>query len=382
MPLMHNDIRIQRECLNLIFKYGWTSKEVEDHKQISASTIRNWKSHYMLWGQLPAETHRNKARYGPRVLNRKFTPELKSILKEIVRVKPWLYLDEFQLELQARSGVLVSTAAIYKVLVNELRWSLQIAAESAKEKNEIDRAAHLATLNCITDNPRQFVFVDETSKDNKVAFRPRIWQPINGRASISRYFSDYTNYAYTMIGACDINGFVTEACELVRRKRNSNDGDDESGTVDAERFVQYVEHVLVPTLGRYHFNEDRSVVVMDNASIHTDMRVYDLITNAGAVLIYQSAYSPDYDPIEFAFHQYKSWLRRYGQNYGTNSHLAHMHALDSVQPNNMRSYYRMTGAIKNVPIEKVAENVDECILATCCAAVIQNNNAVINLMVL
>ena len=111
---------------------------------------------------------------------------------------------------------------------------------------------------------------------------------------------------FTLIGAVDINGFVSAACGRVRRKRRPNDTDPTRGTVDQERFYEYVVGTLVPTLGSYANGEPRSVVVMDNATVHKDPRVRVAIEAAGAVLIWNAAYSPDLNPIESVFSLYST----------------------------------------------------------------------------
>ena len=58
-----------------------------------------------------------------------------------------------------------------------------------------------------------------------------------------------------------------------------------SGTVDTNRFLQWVEDCLVPTLGNFQLGERRSVVVMDNAPIHNDIRIINAIEAAGAIII-------------------------------------------------------------------------------------------------
>lgn len=349
---MHNDLRLQKECLDLMILHGWNSVEVSLKKGISHSTIRNWKTFYLQYGRSPAAARREKKKLGPRVNNRPFTPELKHELSIIVSHKPWLYLDEFQAQLLARTGTKVSTSAIYKVLTEELGWSLQAAEVAARERNEVDRAEHQAVLHEVTDDPSQFVFVDESAKDKNTALRRRLWRPINCNAPINRYFADWVDHSYTLLAACDINGFIPEACELVRRKRNAQDEDDEAGTIDANRFMSWVEDKLAPTLGNYALGEPRSIVVMDNASIHNDHRILQAIMNAGALLVYQSAYSPDLNPIEYCFHQYKSDLRRYSSQFGNDSYLAHNHALYSVNHENMKNYYRKVGGIRNIPPPK------------------------------
>ena len=47
------------------------------------------------------------------------------------------------------------------------------------------------------------------------------------------------------------------------------------GAADADAFVAYVPHFLVPTLGR------GQIVVMDNLSVHKDARAAPLIAGAG-----------------------------------------------------------------------------------------------------
>ena len=50
----------------------------------------------------------------------------------------------------------------------------------------------------------------------------------------------------------------------------------------------------------------RSVVIMDNASIHHVDTVQDLIERTGAQLIFLLPYSPDLNPVEGVFSQVKS----------------------------------------------------------------------------
>ena len=110
-----------------------------------------------------------------------------------------------------------------------------------------------------------------------------------------------------MIAACDWNGFILETCECVSREKDATSG--RSKTVDTERFIEWVENRLLPVLGRYEKGEARSVVILDNASIHHDDEIVDLIESTGARVIYTAPYSPDLNPIEFMFGQYKKGLQ-------------------------------------------------------------------------
>jgi len=71
-------------------------------------------------------------------------------------------------------------------------------------------------------------------------------------------------------------------------------------------------------------------------------------------VIWCARYSPDLNPIEETFHQYKSYLKRNSREYVDSEwHLLHLDALKfSVSRKNMINYYgsrRMDGCIKNLP---------------------------------
>jgi transposase len=76
------------------------------------------------------------------------------------------------------------------------------------------------------------------------------------------------------------------------------------GPIDRTAFEAYVEAVLAPEL------HPGDVVVMDNLSSHKGPRVREMIEAAGASLLYLPPYSPDFNPIEWAFSKLKAGLRK------------------------------------------------------------------------
>ncbi len=76
------------------------------------------------------------------------------------------------------------------------------------------------------------------------------------------------------------------------------------GPINAISFLAWVIQFLVPTLGR------GDIVVMDNLSSHKAAAVRRAIKAAGAKLIFLPPYSPDLNPIEQAFSQLKTLLRK------------------------------------------------------------------------
>ena len=54
----------------------------------------------------------------------------------------------------------------------------------------------------------------------------------------------------------------------------------------------------------------RSVLIMDNHSIHHSEELTEMCVAAGVILLYLPPYSPIFNPIEQSFAQLKSWMRR------------------------------------------------------------------------
>ena len=76
------------------------------------------------------------------------------------------------------------------------------------------------------------------------------------------------------------------------------------GPINGERFLLYVEKVLVPAL------KPGDIVIMDNLSSHKGKAVRKAIRSAGAHLIFLPKYSPDLNPIEQVFAKFKHLLRK------------------------------------------------------------------------
>jgi transposase len=76
------------------------------------------------------------------------------------------------------------------------------------------------------------------------------------------------------------------------------------GATYAAAFETYVEHFLAPTLRK------EQVVVMDNLQVHKSARVRELIEEAGASVLFLPPYSPDFSPIEEAFSEIKTIVRK------------------------------------------------------------------------
>jgi transposase len=186
--------------------------------------------------------------------------------------------------------------------MKRLGYSLKVAVFVARQRNEAERAerykARLASA--VGDNPKQLIYIDETHKWENASQRQRGLAQKGKECILEAYFEEDFRKRYTLIAACNINGFVIEACKLVPQDKAGPAGDDldpNRGTMNTSKFETYVEEHLV--------------VIMDNASIHNSDCIEALIQGTGALLLYTAPYSPDLNPIEFMFGVYKAGLKRY-----------------------------------------------------------------------
>ena len=76
------------------------------------------------------------------------------------------------------------------------------------------------------------------------------------------------------------------------------------GPINGERFLAYVEQMLVPTL------KPGDIVIMDNLGSHKGRQIRTAIRAAGARLLFLPPYSPDLNPIEQVFAKLKTLLRK------------------------------------------------------------------------
>jgi len=78
-----------------------------------------------------------------------------------------------------------------------------------------------------------------------------------------------------------------------------------NGSLDAKAFAVFVEKLLLQKLW------PGAVVVVDNVPAHKVKEIEPLIQSVGASILYQSPYSPDFNPIEHWWSQLKSFLRQF-----------------------------------------------------------------------
>jgi len=291
-------VRVQAQMLAFMEEKNLSARQVAMGKNgaphtVPKSTLHRWWHHYQMWGETPSQTskrpyiHQGRNSLGNGVGER---------IVHLLDNDPSLYLDEIQGIIHSESGCRYHISTIWRFLqLPSINYTLQVLIEKAVQKDEYEQMILRGNLSVLSANKDAsvFCFVDESAIGKQAARRRRGWARRGTPAHKFALFEgdiSGNKKRYTLIGCVDINGFVLAACDVVfQRSTKSNMT---TGTVDSERFVAYVREKLAPQLGNYALGEPRSVVVMDNARIHKDPRVRQLIEATGAKLIWNAAYSP------------------------------------------------------------------------------------------
>lgn len=84
-------------------------------------------------------------------------------------------------------------------------------------------------------------------------------------------------------------------------------------SMNAEFFYEFARGSLIPNLLPFDGQNPKSVVIMDNCSIHHVDFVEQLFHDAGILLLFLPPYSPDINHIEHTFSNVKNYLRRHDE---------------------------------------------------------------------
>ena len=362
--------KVEGRALELYFE-GKSQTEIsaalDGVLRVPPRTVRRWFKHFECFGETPSDTqkcwgHMPKSRKSGS--STRFSKRHLVLLKRIIDKRPWLYLDELADEFHRHSNDRFHCSTLWRRLTRDtteggLGYSLRVLTEVAAERDAEARAAFLDAATAFTD-PAMFLFVDESARDRSASRRRRAWGRRGTACNIEASFTPDSSALYTLIAAADINGFVPEMCDLVFKQP---DTDPTCGTVDTVRFHQWVDDFLIPGLGRVENNEARSIVVIDNASIHTHPWFVRAVEAAGAMVLFLPPFSPDFQPIELCFQLYKSVLKRHSYLANADPRFVHDAAIRSVSSTSMRNIMRHVGWIANIPAPLVAGEMHAMVAA-------------------
>lgn len=138
-----------------------------------------------------------------------------------------------------------------------------------------------------------FVWVDETGSDKRKSMR-RFGYSLRGLPPVCHRFLVRGNRISAIAAICS-EGLL--GVELV------------TGTVNGDKFFDFIRGTLIPNMNAFDGSSSKSIIVMDNCSIHHVPKVIELLEDAGIVILFLPPYSPDLNPIEETFSSVKYFLQ-------------------------------------------------------------------------
>ncbi len=106
-----------------------------------------------------------------------------------------------------------------------------------------------------------------------------------------------------------------------------------NGSMDGNVFTVFVEKCLLPQLW------PGAVVVMDNVPAHKVRQIQPIIESVGAKVLYQSPYSPEFNPIEHWWSQLKAFLRSFSPTTAQMVDILIATALDLINPKHLKNWF-------------------------------------------
>ena len=203
---------------------------------------------------------------------------------------PGIYLHEVREEIARLTGASVSSATICRT-AQRLGLTRQKMKKIALKQSDVQRAKYMAEIEGF--EPEMLVFIDETGCDKRNLVR-QYGYGIRGLTPVTHKFIVHGK-RISAIGVMTTEGI--EDAYLVE------------GNVNSETFVQFIQRSLLNIIQPFDGSNPKSVVILDNASIHHVDKVVDLICASGALVRFLPPYSPDLNPIEEVFSKVKSYIK-------------------------------------------------------------------------
>ena len=205
---------------------------------------------------------------------------------------PSLYLGELCQKIRATTGIDVSGSTVCR-LIKKNGMSRKKIVQVARQRCIEHRGAYMAH---ILQYPVDWlVFLDETGCDNRDNIR-RYGYSFVGESPVFHRFLSRGN-RISAIAAISQDGLT--CYELV------------TGTTNGDTFYDFIRGSVIQEM--QPFPGKKSVLIMDNCSIHHIAQVKDLLEASGILLVFLPPYSPDYNPIEKLFSYVKYYLKTHDE---------------------------------------------------------------------
>jgi transposase len=200
--------------------------------------------------------------------------------------RPTAYLDEVCLVVYDEFDIDVAPVTIWNKL-NERKWSRKVVKAFAAQRSDRLRADW--RTRCLHWPVDKLCMVDESGANERTGYRKRGWSPVGQSCIELRALRK--GERWSVLPALTVRGYLQQPLII-------------QGGVNKEAFVWWLVNIVIPQL------EYGSILVMDNASIHHNLDIDDLLESRGMRIEYLPPYSPDLNPIENTFQVLKSWIQQ------------------------------------------------------------------------
>ena len=265
---------------------GLTFRQIASRLQIATGTAHRIFARFQDTGDISPKPRHGQRRPACRKLD-----DLHEIyILGMIADNPGLYLSEIARNISDATNVLVDGSTVCRLLHRHGCTRKKIV-QVAKQRCVEYRARFM--IEAFNYRKEMFVFVDETGSDKRDHTR-KFGYALKGESPV---------YHRWLVRGQRISAIAAICCDgLVAY-------DLTTGTVNGEQFLEFVQGSLIPQMAAFDGSSDRSIVVLDNCSIHHVPDVVEEFRKVGVMVLFLPPYSPDYMPIELCFSYIKYYLK-------------------------------------------------------------------------
>ena len=255
---------------------GDTEGKIASEKEVNKSTVTK------LWSLF-----RSTKSYAPRPTIRGRKPRLSECQLEQIRKKIIDCPDITLQELIDQLSLPVCISALSRTIRFKLgfKFKKKTLHPIEQQREDVIKQRELWQSEQSEMNLDSLVFLDESSINTGMT---RLYGRSTGSDRVVDYTPDVRFERTTILSSVRANG---DMVPLVF-----------DGSLNGDIFKEYVAKCLAPTL------KVGDIVIMDNLSSHKVAGVIDPIIAVGAKVLYLPPYSPDFNPIEHVWANFKEWL--------------------------------------------------------------------------
>lgn len=282
----HSDLRWRVVWQRLTMELSY--QQIATRLNIAASTARSIYLLFEITGDVEPKVSQ------PRWEQRKLDDQMELFVIGLILENPCLYLSEICEMVERVSSVKISGSTVCRILKRH-GFTRKRVRQVALQRSHSLRGSFIAQA--LLYRRDLFVWLDETGCDRRNYMRKFGYAVRGDTPTYHRLLT--RGQRISAIAAISCDGLV--AVELKR------------GTVDSEFMYDFIRGTLIPRMHTFDGLSPKSIVIMDNCSIHHVEEIKELFNAVGIVVFFLPPYSPDFNPIEECFSYIKYYLKEHDE---------------------------------------------------------------------